>query len=120
MSFEDSIMTKLFLYVYSIARARIGAWCLATRQSLVALGHSDAEAADEASIVRSQLAYAASRAGKTAAAAEQLKQVVRSRCDRGSVMRVVLLSLVVAGLLLIVETGPSLVVSQAVFLRVRR
>ncbi|CAN0007398.1 unnamed protein product, partial [Ectocarpus fasciculatus] len=49
------------------------------RESLVALGHSDAEAADEASMVRSQLAYAASRAGKTAAAAEQLKQVVRSR-----------------------------------------
>ncbi|CAM9537632.1 unnamed protein product [Ectocarpus sp. 6 AP-2014] len=51
----------------------------ACRESLVALGHSDAEAADEASMVRSQLAYAASRAGKTAAAAEQLKQVVRSR-----------------------------------------
>lgn len=92
MTLEDSIMTERFwcflfgVFSLDIARGRIGAWCLATRQSLVALGHSDAEAADEASMVRSQLAYAASRAGKTAAAAEQLKQVVRSRCDRCSAM----------------------------------
>lgn len=48
-------------------------------QSLVAVGHSEAEAADEAAMVRSQLAYARGRAGKAAAAAEQLKQIVRSR-----------------------------------------
>ncbi len=47
---------------------------------MVLMGHSEAEAADEAAMVRSQLAYARGRAGKAAAAAEQLKQIVRSRC----------------------------------------
>lgn len=50
-------------------------------QSLTAMGHSEEEAADEASMVRSQLAFARARAGKGAAAAEQLKQIVRSRYD---------------------------------------
>ncbi|CAM9248188.1 unnamed protein product, partial [Hapterophycus canaliculatus] len=51
----------------------------ACRKSLTAMGHSEAEATDEAAMVRSQLAYAEGRAGKAAAAAEQLKQIVRSR-----------------------------------------
>eukprot|EP00752_Nemacystus_decipiens_P006034 g5448.t2 len=49
------------------------------RESLMAMGHTEAEATDEAAMVRSQLAYARGRAGKAVAAAEQLKQVVRSR-----------------------------------------
>ncbi|CAN0220394.1 unnamed protein product, partial [Scytosiphon promiscuus] len=51
----------------------------ACRESLTAIGHSEEEAIDEAAMVRSQLAYAEARAGKVAAAAEQLKQIVRSR-----------------------------------------
>lgn len=43
------------------------------------MGQSEAEAADEASMVLSQLAYAEGVAGKAGAAAERLKQVVRSR-----------------------------------------
>lgn len=44
------------------------------------MGQSEAEAADEASMIMSQLAYAQGGAGKYAAAAERLKQIVRSRC----------------------------------------
>ncbi|CAN0225353.1 unnamed protein product [Pylaiella littoralis] len=51
----------------------------ACRESLMAMGHSEAEAVDEAAMVRSQLAFARGRAGKIEEAAEQLKQVVRSR-----------------------------------------
>lgn len=48
-------------------------------QSLMAVGQSEAEAADEASMVLSQLAYAQANAGKLATAVERLKQIVRSR-----------------------------------------
>lgn len=46
----------------------------------MAMGHSEAEAADEAAMVMSQMAFAQGGAGKNAAAAERLKQIVRSRC----------------------------------------
>lgn len=48
-------------------------------QSLLAEGHSEEEAVDEASIVASQLAFARAVTGKTAEACERLKQIVRSR-----------------------------------------
>ncbi|CAM9427818.1 unnamed protein product [Laminaria digitata] len=49
------------------------------REGLVAMGQSEAGAADEASMIMSQLAFAQGGGGKYAAAAERLKQIVRSR-----------------------------------------
>lgn len=43
------------------------------------MGHTEDEAADEASIVASQLAFARGMQGRRAEASERLKQVVRSR-----------------------------------------